>query len=45
MPVLNGLGVSPGIAAGRALVVRPRQRQVFYLVAVGGVADVARRFR
>jgi phosphotransferase system enzyme I (PtsI) len=43
MPTLNGLGVSPGVAAGRALVVRPRQRQLFYLVAVGGVADEVAR--
>jgi phosphotransferase system enzyme I (PtsI) len=43
MPLLNGLGVSAGIAAGRALVVRPRQRQVFYLVAVGGIADEVSR--
>jgi phosphoenolpyruvate-protein phosphotransferase (PTS system enzyme I) len=43
MPVLNGLGVSPGVAAGRALVVRPRQRQLFYLVAVGGIADEVAR--
>jgi phosphotransferase system enzyme I (PtsI) len=43
MPLLNGLGVSAGVAAGRALVVRPRQRQVFYLVAIGGIADEVAR--
>lgn len=32
MPVLNGLGVSAGRAHGRALVMRTRRRQVFYLI-------------
>ncbi len=32
MVSLTGLGVSPGIASGRAFVVRPGRRQVFYLV-------------
>jgi phosphoenolpyruvate-protein phosphotransferase (PTS system enzyme I) len=43
MGVLNGLGVSPGIARGRALVLRTRQHQVFYVVPRGQVeAEVGR---
>jgi phosphotransferase system enzyme I (PtsI) len=40
---LNGLGVSPGIASGRAFVVRPGRRQVFYLVPVARVELEVRR--
>ena len=36
---LNGLGVSPGVASGRAFVVRPGRRQVFYLVSASLVSD------
>ncbi len=36
---LTGLGVSPGVASGRAFVVRPGRRQVFYLVSASLVAD------
>jgi phosphotransferase system enzyme I (PtsI) len=36
---LTGLGVSPGVASGRAFVVRPGRRQVFYLVSASLVGD------
>jgi phosphotransferase system enzyme I (PtsI) len=52
MTVLQGLGVSSRAARGRALVVRPRRRQVFYLVApdavegeLGRLAEARRRSR
>jgi phosphotransferase system enzyme I (PtsI) len=41
--VVSGLGVSPGAARGRALVIRTRHHQVFYVVPRGQIeAEVAR---
>jgi phosphoenolpyruvate-protein phosphotransferase (PTS system enzyme I) len=38
MQEMKGLGVSPGIARGEALVLRQRARHRYYLVPAGGVA-------